>query len=161
MIKGEKMTKNNSKIWLRKFKEEDLDFILSKFSYFFKIQTKEFVAPILNTWINGKSEGYLQFARCIMCDKQPIGIISLGEKEKGIASFAMAILEDYRGNGFGTVSFNLATSELKDLGIKKIKSSCSYDNNASKMLHKKLGFKLKKTETNLAGNKMNRYELEL
>ena len=57
-----------------------LDFILSKFSYFFKTQTKEFVSSILNTWINGKSEGQLQFARCIMCDKQPIAIISLGEK---------------------------------------------------------------------------------
>ena len=29
------------------------------------------------------------------------------------------------------------------------------------MLHKKLGFTLIKSETNLAGNKMNRYELEL
>ena len=34
------MTKNNSKIWLRKFKEEDLDFILSKFSYFLKYKQK-------------------------------------------------------------------------------------------------------------------------
>ena len=155
------MNENNSKIWLRKFKEEDLDFILSKFSYFFKTQTKEFVSSILNTWINGKSEGRLQFARCIICDKQPIGIISLSEKEKGIASFGMAILEAYRGNGYGAVAFNLVMSELKDLGIKKIISSCSYDNNASKMLHKKLGFTPIKTETNLAGNKMNRYELEL
>lgn len=155
------MTVNNCKIWLRKFNEKDLDFILSKFSYFFITQTKEFVSSILNSWINGKSEGHLQFARCIMCDLQPIGIISLGEKEKGIVSFGMAILEAYRGNGYGTVAFNLATSELKGLGVKKIKSSCSYDNNASKMLHKKLGFTLIKSETNLAGNKMNRYELEL
>ena len=146
---------------MRKFNEKDLDFILSKFSYFFITQTKEFVSSILNSWINGKSEGYLQFARCIMCDLQPIGIISLSEKEKGIVSFGMAILEAFRGNDYGTVAFNLATSELKGLGVKKIKSSCSYDNNASKMLHKKLGFTLIISETNLAGNKMNRYELEL
>ena len=100
------MNENNSKIWLRKFKEEDLDFVLSKFSYFFKTQTKEFVSFILNTWINGKSEGQLQFARCIMCDKQPIGIISLGEKEK-----PCVILDD----SFVNLDFVIAKPILEEL----------------------------------------------
>lgn len=44
---------NNKKIWLRKFTEQDLDFLLSV--NYFKSQTKEFVMPVLNEWIKGES----------------------------------------------------------------------------------------------------------
>ena len=150
---------NNKKIWLRKFTEQDLDFLLSV--NYFKSPTKEFVMPVLNDWIKGESEGHLRFSRCIMLDNKPIGVISLGEKEKGVVGFGISILEKFRGNGYATIAFNLAKEELKEKNIKKIKSSCGYSNIASKALHKKLGFTLNKTEINPAGNKMNRYELEL
>lgn len=153
------MSEGNKNVWLRKFNEKDLDFVLSV--NYFKSQTKEFVMPVLNEWIKGESEGHLRFARCIMLDNKPIGVISLGEKEKGVVGFGISILEQFRGNGYATIAFNLAKEELKDFGIKKIKSSCAYSNIASKALHKKLGFILNKTEINPAGNKMNRYELEL
>lgn len=153
------MTNNNKNVWLRKFNEKDLDFLLSV--NYFKSPTKEFVMPVLNDWIKGENEDHLRLARCIMLDNKPIGVISLGEKEKGVVGFGISILEEYRKNGYGTIAFNLAKEELRDLGIKKIKSSCAYSNIASKALHKKLGFILNKTEINPAGNKMNRYELEL
>ena len=153
------MTNNNKNVWLRKFNEKDLDFLLSV--NYFKSPTKEFVMPVLNDWIKGENEDHLRFARCIMLDNKPIGVISLGEKEKGVVGFGISILEEYRKNGYGTIAFNLAKEELRDLGIKKIKSSCAYSNIASKALHKKLGFILNKTEINQAGNKMNRYELDL
>lgn len=44
---------NNKKIWLRKFTEQDLDFLLSV--NYFKSPTKEFVMPVLNEWIKGES----------------------------------------------------------------------------------------------------------
>lgn len=153
------MSEGNKNVWLRKFNEKDLDFVLSV--NYFKSQTKEFVMPVLNEWIKGEREGHLRFARCIMLDNKPIGVISLGEKEKGVVGFGISILEQFRGNGYATIAFNLAKEELKDFGIKKIKSSCACSNIASKALHKKLGFILNKTEINPAGNKMNRYELEL
>lgn len=153
------MSEGNKNVWLRKFTKQDLDFLLSV--NYFKSQTKKFVMPVLNEWIKGESEGHLRFARCIMLDNKPIGVISLGEKEKGVVGFGISILEEYRKNGYGTIAFNLAKEELRDLGIKKIKSSCAYSNIASKALHKKLGFILNKTEINQAGNKMNRYELDL
>ena len=153
------MSEGNKNVWLRKFTKQDLDFLL--FVNYFKSQTKEFVMPVLNEWIKGEREGHLRFARCIMLDNKPIGVISLGEKEKGVVGFGISILEQFRGNGYATIAFNLAKEELKDFGIKKIKSSCACSNIASKALHKKLGFILNKTEINSAGNKMNRYELDL
>lgn len=153
------MSEGNKNVWLRKFTKQDLDFLLSV--NYFKSPTKEFVMPVLNDWIKGENEDHLRFARCIMLDNKPIGVISLGEKEKGVVGFGISILEEYRKNGYGTIAFNLAKEELRDLGIKKIKSSCAYSNIASKALHKKLGFILNKTEINQAGNKMNRYELDL
>lgn len=153
------MSEGNKNVWLRKFTKQDLDFLLSV--NYFKSQTKEFVMPVLNEWIKGESEGHLRFARCIMLNNKPIGVISLGEKEKGVVGFGISILEQFRGNGYATIAFNLAKEELKDFGIKKIKSSCACSNVASKALHKKLGFTLNKTEINPAGNKMNRYELDL
>ena len=43
------MSEGNKNVWLRKFTEQDLDFLLSV--NYFKSPTKEFVMPVLNDWI--------------------------------------------------------------------------------------------------------------
>ena len=147
-------------ILLRKFEKDDLDFIVKNFSYYFKEETREFIASTLDEWISSGGDK-IRFARCIMLDNTPIGIISISEKERGVAGFGIAILEQYRNRGYATMAFNLAKEEVKKLGITMIKSSCAYDNEASAKLHEKLGFYLAKIETNQAGNKMKRFELRL
>ncbi len=146
-------------IWLRKLNKNDLDFLVQNFPYYFFKQDKEFIENTLNGWLN-ENEDKVTFTRCIMLDDEPIGIISMSEKEDKCVGFGIALLERYRGNGYSSVAFDLAKPYLISHGITKIKSSCSAKNLSSKHMHEKLGFKLIKTEINHVGNEMHRFEYD-
>lgn len=142
------------KVRLVKFKKEDATFLLENFSYGFLDKSIENFENLIEKWKT--SLGF-----CIIYNDEKVGFISLGEKQDKKLSWGIAIKEEYRGKGIAGEAFNLIVQEAKKRGYSTIISSCAKSNTASKKLHKKVGFDLIKEETNLAGNEMCRWEMNI
>ena len=143
-------------IEIKKIKMTDAKFIQENLSeWFVKIEpTLSNIKQCIKEWKNS-----LVF--CIVYNKIPVGIISLGEREEKTLVFGIRIIEEYRNKGIGTEAFKLACSIAKEQGYKCVISSCAKTNLASKRMHEKLNFDLLKLETNPAGYEMYRWAMDL
>ena len=149
-----KKGKTGDKVALFKLEKEDAKFIQENFSFAFRDNSIEFIED----WIV-KTASSLLFG--ISYDDEKVGFISLAKKEEGVLNWGIAVKTGYERKGIAFRAFELAKQEARNIGYKKIVSSCSRDNIASKKLHEKCGFGLIKTEINQAGKEMHRWELEI
>ena len=139
---------------LIELEKNDAKFIQENFSFAFRDSSLHSIED----WIV-KSKGSLVFG--IHYGDEKVGFITLGKKEDGALGWGIAIKTEYHRKGIASIAFDLAKNKARQLGYKKIISSCSTDNIASTKLHEKCGFKLIKTETNRGGYEMHRWELEI
>lgn len=152
---------------LRKFNENDIDFIMNnwvgtdKLDGFFKDRTRESLKESFEKYKNEKSGGRFLFSYCIEVEGRPVGVIQFTEKYSNTPNLNLYIEDVYRNKGIGTKAFKLAKEIIKSKGYNLITSSCRQDNIASVNLHKKLGFGLIKSELSPNGTTMYRWELKI
>ena len=154
-------------IKLRKFNENDIDFVMKnwvgtdKLNGFFKDKTKEGLKESFKKYHEEKSGDKFLFSYCIETDGRPVGIIQFTEKYKNTPNLNLYIEDIYRNRGIGTISFELAKTIIKSKGFNIITSSCARNNLASISLHKKLGFQIIKVENSPNGTPMLRWQIKL
>ena len=154
-------------IILRKFNKYDVDFVMNnwvntdKLDGFFKDKTRESLEESFEKYDLEKSGDRFLFSYCIELNDRPIGVIQFTEKYQGVPNLNLYIEDMYRGKGYGTKAFELAKKIIKSKGFALITSSCRQNNLASVRLHKKLGFKIIKTENSPNGTPMFRWQIEL
>lgn len=153
------------KIILRKFNNNDIDFIMNnwvgtdKLNGFFKDKTKESLEDAFKKYDEEISGDRFLFSYCIELEGRPVGIIQFTEKYKGTPNLNLYIEDIFRNKGIGTKAFEYGKEILKLKGYNLITSSCAQDNFASVNLHKKLGFNLIKEELSPNGTPMFRWRV--
>ena len=75
----------------------------------------------------------------VLCGSQPVGSISLYERE-GSISAGPEIIEAYRQKGIGHEALTLALDHAQRLGYAKATAQIRKNNTASIKLHEKCGF---------------------
>lgn len=152
---------------IRKFREDDVDFILNnwvgtdKLDGVFKTATKESIQEMIEYYSQGYKNGKFMYGFCVETDGKIAGWMSFAEKEEGTPNFGIALDKAYRRKGVATRAFELAKNFLLEKGAKRITSSCAEDNTASEKMHQKLGFEEIKRELSPKGHPMIRWQMAI
>ena len=92
-------------------------------------------------------EGHLEVGRCVMtCNERVVGWAALSPTSNrpiysGVTELSIYIDKDFKGKGIGTKLIDYVIRESEANGIWTLYSSIMEDNEASRALHKKCGFR--------------------
>jgi len=125
-----------SSIALRPFDSGDCAFLIKRF---YPCMSEAWAEELICEWNQKSYQGSYFEMFAILCDSQPVGRISLYERE-GAISAGPEIIEEYRQKGVGYAALRLALDHAKNLGYAKATAQVRKNNTASIKLHEKCGF---------------------
>ena len=118
------------------------------------------VEELIREWNQKSYQGAYFEMFAVLCGLQPVGRISLYERE-GSISAGPEIIEEYRQKGVGAAALTLALDHAKMLGYAEATAQVRKNNTASIRLHKKCGFTLSGECVTSRGNEAFLFEKDI
>ncbi len=112
--------------------------------------THEEAEQFIRHWSQKQIDGRYFEMLAVICNGQPVGMISIWERSRHIVSIGPEIFEPYRRQGLGRWAFDACLAYAKERGYTMVVQQIRTDNFASLALHESLGFE---TDGNILRNR--------